>query len=68
MNIDSSRERDFLTQLQAQARKQALLEQRRFIPKQLDHLTSFFGRYPWQVLFVASVASVVVKWMMGAYD
>lgn len=47
-------EPDFLTKLQAEAKLQAKLHQHRVFPTQLDWLTSFIGRYPWQVLLVAS--------------
>jgi hypothetical protein len=58
---------DFLAQLQLQAEKQAKLHHSRFFPTQLDGLTSFVGRYPWQVMAVASfltalLVEVLVRW------
>jgi hypothetical protein len=47
-------QREFLQQLQSQAEKQAKLHDVRFIPAQLDGLTSLVGRYPWQTVFVLS--------------
>lgn len=44
----------FLNKLQAQAELQARLNNRRFLPEQLDEVTSFIGRYPWQVLLAVS--------------
>ncbi len=46
--------KQFLEKLQEQAQLQARLNSNRFLPTQLDSFTSFFGRYPWQVLLVAS--------------
>lgn len=44
----------FLEKLQEEARLQAKLNTRRFLPQQLDTLTSFVGNYPWQVILTAS--------------
>jgi hypothetical protein len=44
----------FLSKLQAQAELQARLNTHRFFPSQMDEITSFIGRYPWQVVLVAS--------------
>jgi hypothetical protein len=44
----------FLQQLQQQAAKQAVLQQHRFLPKQLDVATALIGNYPWQVLAIIS--------------
>jgi hypothetical protein len=40
---------DFLSLLQKEAAHQAVLHQKRWLPTQLDGVTSFIGRYPWQV-------------------
>lgn len=45
---------DFLSQLQAQAAKQSRLEKHRFFPQKFDPITSFVGRYSWQVIAVLS--------------
>jgi hypothetical protein len=45
---------DFLTKLKQEAQLQAKLEATRFIPVELDFLTSFVGKHPWQVLVVSS--------------
>lgn len=44
----------FLEKLQSEARLQAKLHARPFLPSQFDGMTSFIGRYPWQVLAVLS--------------
>ncbi len=44
----------FLEQLQSQAQKQAVLHEKRILPRQLDNITSFIGNYPWQVIGVLS--------------
>ncbi len=52
----------FLAQLQHQATQQAKLYRYRVLPPQLDALTSFIGRYPWQVLLIVSgLVAVVVE-------
>lgn len=51
---------DFLHQLELQAQKQALLNEKRFLPKQLDFLTSLIGRYPWQFCLSLSFLVAVV--------
>lgn len=45
---------DFLEKLKQEAHAQAKLEKTRFIPSELDFVTSFIGKHPWQVLVVAS--------------
>lgn len=45
---------DFLTKLKYEAESQAKLEKTRFLPAELDTVTSFIGRHPWQVLVVSS--------------
>ncbi len=44
----------FLQKLQEQAELQARLNTHRFFPAQMDGITSFIGRYPWQVLLAVS--------------
>jgi uncharacterized protein YlaN (UPF0358 family) len=53
-------QQQFLEQLQRQAEKQAKLHHLRFIPPQLDNLTSLVGRYPWQVMLVLSALTAIV--------
>jgi hypothetical protein len=50
----------FLQQLQQQAAKQALLNQKRFLPKQLDFVSALVGNYPWQVLIIVSGLTAVI--------
>jgi hypothetical protein len=45
---------DFLAKLKHEAESQAKLEKTRFLPPELDSVTSFIGSHPWQVLLVAS--------------
>jgi hypothetical protein len=59
-STDSS---DFLKRLQSEASLQARLHQQRFLPAQLDVITSFIGRYPWQVVLVLSgLTAAGVTW------
>lgn len=58
---------DFLGKLQLQAEKQAKLHHSRFLPAQLDFITSFIGHHPWQVMMVVSFVTalgveVVSRW------
>jgi len=53
-------QKQFLIELQRQASLQAPLNQVRWLPKQLDPLTSFIGRYPWQALLVLSGISALL--------
>lgn len=59
-------QQDFLTKLKAEAQSQAKLEKSRFLPPELDSVTSFIGRHPWQVLLVASgltsLLLELIKW------
>lgn len=41
---------EFLTKLQSEAALQARLSTTRIFPPQLDYVTSYIGRYAWQVL------------------
>ena len=45
---------DFLHQLQQQAAKQAVLQEKRLLPKQFDFASALVGNYPWQVLIIVS--------------
>lgn len=51
---------DFLAKLHSQAKKQAQLEKRRFLPKKLDWFGSLVGNYPWQVILIASGLTAMV--------
>lgn len=53
-------DQEFLVKLQAEAKLQARLHEQRILPHQVDWLTSLIGRYPWQVLLVASGLTAVV--------
>lgn len=58
-------DRDFLSLLQAQAKKQSQLEKNRFFPQQLDFLTSFVGQYSWQVIAVLSgITALVITFLL----
>lgn len=53
---------EFLVKLKREAESQAKLEKTRFFPAELDSVTSFIGRHPWQVLVVASgVTSIALE-------
>lgn len=45
---------DFLSKLKHEAHAQAKLEKTRFIPAELDAVTSFIGKHSWQVLVISS--------------
>jgi len=47
--------KNFLTQLQQEAKLQKKLNQQRIFPSKLDTLTSFIGAYSWQVILVLAV-------------
>lgn len=51
---------DFLNQLQKQAAKQAVLQEKRLLPKQFDFISAFVGNYPWQVLIIVSLLTAAV--------
>lgn len=58
---------NFIAKLEQEAARQAELSRRRWLPPQLDSLTSFIGNYPWQVLLVISgvtalVVEIVTRW------
>jgi hypothetical protein len=50
----------FLARLEAEAARQAQLSNKRLLPAQLDWLTSFVGRFPWQVLVVSAAITAVL--------
>lgn len=53
---------DFLSELQRQASLQAPLNQKRWLPKQVDPITSFIGNYPWQTLLIISgVTALLIR-------
>lgn len=55
---------DFLSKLKQEAEIQAKLEKTRFLPTELDAVTSFIGRHPWQVLVVSSgLVSIALELM-----
>ncbi len=55
-------EKQFLNELQQQAKLQAPLNTVRWLPKEVDPITSFIGKYPWQVLLVLSgVTAVLIR-------
>ncbi|NCN06348.1 MAG: hypothetical protein GW946_00710 [Candidatus Pacebacteria bacterium] len=45
---------DFLQILEKEASLQAKLEAKKLLPSQLDAVSSFIGRYTWQVLLFGS--------------
>lgn len=45
---------EFLEKLQTEAKLQSRLNTTRFFPPQLDKITSFIGKYPWQVILAVS--------------
>jgi len=45
---------DFLEKLKSEAKLQSRLNTTRFFPEQLDKITSFIGKYPWQVIVAVS--------------
>lgn len=51
---------DFLLQLETQAKKQAILHEKRVIPRQLDWFTSLVGNYPWQIIGLLSLLTALV--------
>jgi hypothetical protein len=59
-NMDNQ---EFLRKLEAEAAQQARLYQSRILPPQLDWLSSLIGRYPWQVMLVASgLTAAAISW------
>lgn len=54
------KQKDFLQKLQQEAQLQAQLQSHRLLPQQLDGITSFIGRYSWQVIFVLSGLTALV--------
>jgi len=53
---------NFLDKLEKEASLQAKLSTTRIFPTQLDALTSFIGRYPWQfVLLVSGVTALFIE-------
>lgn len=60
MSKTSQHEHQFIAQLQAQAERQAQLEQRRLLPKHVDWLTGVVGNHPWQTLVVLATLSTLL--------
>ena len=54
------KENDFLEVLQAQAKQQSRLHEKRLLPKNVDWLTSLIGNYPWQFILFLSVVGAVL--------
>lgn len=52
--------KQFLLELQKQASLQAPLNSVRWLPKQVDPITSFIGKYSWQTLLILSGVSAVL--------
>jgi len=50
----------FLRLLERQAAKQAVLENNRVLPRQLDGFTAFVGTHAWQVLAGVSFATALL--------
>lgn len=50
---------DFLLQLESQAKKQAVLHEKRILPRQLDRFTALVGNYPWQIILMVSFLTAV---------
>lgn len=58
----SNTDAPFLSRLQSEAKLQSKLHRERWLPAQLDPLTTFIGQYSWQVLLVmALITSVLVE-------
>jgi hypothetical protein len=57
--------KDFLAQLQDQARLQANLNTTRILPRQADVLTAFIGNHPWQTLVMLSTISTILMVVSG---
>lgn len=59
----------FIAKLQKEAALQAKLEKRRLLPAGLDPLTSWIGRYSWQILVVlsglTSLSLEIMKWVVS---
>lgn len=53
---------DFLAKLEHEAAHQAVLSQRRWLPPQLDVITSLVGNFPWQIILVlAGFTAVIIE-------
>ncbi|MEN8253609.1 MAG: hypothetical protein ABFQ62_04510 [Patescibacteria group bacterium] len=53
-------ERDFLSKLQKEAKRQASLNKQSLLPKQLQGLAALIAKYPWQTLLGLSFISALV--------
>lgn len=57
------KQQDFIKQLENQAQKQAVLHEKRILPRQLDIITTFIGNYPWQVITFLSFLTALFLWL-----
>ncbi len=58
----SKSQQQFLNELQHQANLQAPLNTVRWLPKQIDPITSLIGKYPWQTLLILSgITTLIVR-------
>jgi hypothetical protein len=54
--------RQFLDQLQAEAKFQAQLRNQPLLPRQLDPITSIIGNYPWQtIVLISGITALVIE-------
>lgn len=54
--------KDFLKELQKEAKAQKKLNEQRIFPEFLDEITSFIGEYSWQtLLFLSFLTAIVVE-------
>lgn len=57
----------FLTKLQSEAALQSKLQKSKWLPEELDLLTSFIGKYPWQVILGLSGLTSLLIEVLGAF-
>lgn len=55
----------FLVKLQEEAALQSKLQLNRWLPEELDAITSTIGKYPWQVILVLSGVTSLLIELMG---
>lgn len=53
------KEKDFISVLQDQAKKQSRLHEERLLPKNVDWLTSMIGNYPWQFILALALIGAI---------
>lgn len=56
----------FLSKLQQEAAMQSKLQKNRWLPQELDFVTSAIGRYPWQVILALSGLTSLLIEIVGA--